>query len=740
MSDRGEPPGLSVFGVRHHGPGSARALAAALDRYDPDAVLVEGPPDADELIPLIADADARPPLALMVYAPQDPALAVWYPFHHYSPEWVALRWALAHGALARFCDLPQRHRLGQPSDADRGDGLAALAAAAGYDDADTFWEDCFESRETDEGLFDAVFVAMSALREHDLIPASPREAQREAWMRRVVRETQKEGAKRIAIVCGAWHAPAIVSDAARRDDDQRLKGLPKVKVECTWVPWSEGKLALQSGYGAGVKAPGWYKHLFEHSEDRDIRWVGRAAELWRTKGQDVSPGHSVEAVRLARALAALRGRPAPGLTELQEALQATVCGGREAPMAQLRRALEVGEAIGVAPAGAPMMPIQRDLEQQVTRLRLRPLREAEHPPDLTLDLRDELGRARSALLRRLNLLGAPWGETRDQTGRERGSFAEVWRLRWRLDMPLRLIEAAPFGNTVAAAAGAKAIARCQANLELPALTELLDEVLLADLPEAVDPLLTALSSRAALSTDLSHLLRCLGPLAQITRYGDVRATPAERVRPVLLALFERAVVGLPAACRGIDDLAAERLCESVEAAHLAILTLDDAGMLSEWAAALRRLCEDDEAHGRLRGRATRLMLEGGRLDGAELSRLARLNLTTARSLGDAAGWLEGVLAGSGLLLIHQDGLWAALDQWLSDLQDVDFRSLLPVARRAFAHFSHAERRAMGDKVRALGLAPAPEARLGPPIHEARARLVLPALATMLGASRLGDRS
>ncbi|MCK6517560.1 DUF5682 family protein, partial [Myxococcota bacterium] len=82
MSDRGEPPGLSVFGVRHHGPGSARALAAALDRYDPDAVLVEGPPDADELIPLIADADARPPLALMVYAPQDPALAVWYPFHH----------------------------------------------------------------------------------------------------------------------------------------------------------------------------------------------------------------------------------------------------------------------------------------------------------------------------------------------------------------------------------------------------------------------------------------------------------------------------------------------------------------------------------------------------------------------------------------------------------------------------------------------------------------------------------
>ena len=36
-----------VFGVRHHGPGSARSLRRALDALQPDVVLVEGPPDAD---------------------------------------------------------------------------------------------------------------------------------------------------------------------------------------------------------------------------------------------------------------------------------------------------------------------------------------------------------------------------------------------------------------------------------------------------------------------------------------------------------------------------------------------------------------------------------------------------------------------------------------------------------------------------------------------------------------------
>src|SRR5690606_41719112 len=38
---------VHVLGVRHHGPGSARAVRAELERLRPDAVLIEGPPEAD---------------------------------------------------------------------------------------------------------------------------------------------------------------------------------------------------------------------------------------------------------------------------------------------------------------------------------------------------------------------------------------------------------------------------------------------------------------------------------------------------------------------------------------------------------------------------------------------------------------------------------------------------------------------------------------------------------------------
>jgi len=82
---------VEVFGIRHHGPGSARSVLAELERLQPDALLVEGPSDANSLIDLIEDPAMRPPVALLVYAPDEPRVASFYPFADFSPDWVALR-------------------------------------------------------------------------------------------------------------------------------------------------------------------------------------------------------------------------------------------------------------------------------------------------------------------------------------------------------------------------------------------------------------------------------------------------------------------------------------------------------------------------------------------------------------------------------------------------------------------------------------------------------------------------
>ena len=81
---------VHIFGIRHHGPGCARGLRTALERLAPDIVLVEGPPDAEPALPLLAREELKPPVALLIYAPDTPRRAAYYPVTYFSPEWQAL--------------------------------------------------------------------------------------------------------------------------------------------------------------------------------------------------------------------------------------------------------------------------------------------------------------------------------------------------------------------------------------------------------------------------------------------------------------------------------------------------------------------------------------------------------------------------------------------------------------------------------------------------------------------------
>src|SRR5262249_31349007 len=89
---------------RHHGPGSARAVRSALSALAPDAVLIEGPPEAD---PLVTHVTALiPPVAILAHAPDRPGRAAFWPFADFSPEGQAMRFATETRLPARFVDLP----------------------------------------------------------------------------------------------------------------------------------------------------------------------------------------------------------------------------------------------------------------------------------------------------------------------------------------------------------------------------------------------------------------------------------------------------------------------------------------------------------------------------------------------------------------------------------------------------------------------------------------------------------
>ncbi|WP_257461414.1 DUF5682 family protein [Archangium lipolyticum] len=733
---------VHVLGVRHHGPGSARSVRAALERLQPDVVLIEGPPDADALLPLAAHAEMKPPVALLVYSVDRPAQAVFYPFAVFSPEWQALQYALERTLPVRFIDLPQMHRLApedeatekpeavEPPGTPRSDPLGALARAAGYEDGELWWDHLIEQRQNPEGVFEAVLEAMSALREGEG-ELSPHEARREAHMRRSIRQAKKDGFQRIAVVCGAWHAPALVQQRPAKEDDALLRGLPKAKVAATWIPWTYDRLGWRSGYGAGVESPGWYAHLWLSPQRAVTSWAARIAHLLRDEGLDASSANVIETVRLAETLAALRGLSSAGLAELRDAALAVLCGGDATPLALVHEKLEVGTGLGVVPAEVPSVPLARDLAALQKSLRLPPSAESRLQE---LDLRKDMDRERSRLLHRLRLLDIPWGTPEEDPRSSTGTFRETWRLKWDPELAVRVVEASLFGNTVESAATSRVVTRAAEATELGTLTALLDAALLSELSAAIDTVLRHVQALSTRSADVPKLLEAFPSLAHAVRYGSVRETPTGPIRAIADGLFERILIGLPGACVSLDDDAAHQRRDQLRAMHAAVALLEGGERGEEWAEALNQLVHRDAVHGLLRGTALRLGVELGRVRDEELGTLSRRALSPAVPPAEAAAWLEGLVSGSALLMLHRQDLWAALDGWLSGLTRESFVEHLPLVRRAFADFSTAERRAMGERVKQLSSAPAEgkEKAAAEELDAERVARVLPVLSTILG--------
>ncbi|MFV0134113.1 DUF5682 family protein [Streptomyces sp. HMX87] len=755
-----------LLGVRHHGPGSARAVRGALEATRPRVVLIEGPPEADALLPLAADEALRPPVALLAHAVDEPGRSAFWPLAEFSPEWVAIRWALAHGVPARFIDLPAAHTLAweAPPAQDRPeedrevereagpgdvrvDPLAALADAAGYDDPERWWEDVVEHRGTGEGdplaPFTALEEAMGALRETYGSGGDDRDLVREAHMRLQVRAAQREFADGVAVVCGAWHVPALRRKATVAADRALVKGLPKVRTDMTWVPWTHRRLSRASGYGAGITSPGWYGHLFG-APDRPVeRWLTKVAGLLREEDRLVSSAHVIEAVRLAETLAAMRGRPLPGLSETTDAVRAVMCEGSDVPLALVRDRLVVGDEMGEVPEDAPAVPLQRDLARHQRRLRLKP--EALER-ELELDLRKETDAGRSRLLHRLRLLGIGWGEPTASRG-STGTFRETWRLRWEPELAVRVAEAGVWGTTVLAAATARAEADAVGAPGLAEVTALAERCLLAELPDALPTVMRVLADRAALDADVGHLAQALPALVRSLRYGDVRGTDTGALAEVAAGLAERVFVGLPPACAALDAEAAEEMRRQVDAVHGAVGLLGDdpapghGDLRGRWRSVLRVLSGRDTVPGVIRGRAVRLLLDDGELTPKETARLMGLVLSAGTPPADAAAWIEGFVGGGsgGMLLVHDERLLGLVDAWLTGVPAEAFTDVLPLLRRTFSAYEPGVRRSLGELVRRGPGTPGGSAATGAGIpgfaagiDAERADAVLPVVRLLLG--------
>ncbi len=776
---------IHLLGIRHHGPGSARSVLAALQRIQPDYILIEGPSDADALIEHVAHAELVPPVALLINTPiqkQEKPQAAFYPFAEFSPEWQAMRFAVAQQIPVSFMDLPCLHAFAieaewqakiaaeaaqattDESNVQQGeetgetetadvlserlmDPIQLLAEQAGYQDGERFWEHLVEQQPHAGDVFPLIGDAMQGVREYIESGYSTaylqgfehyREQLREASMRKLLRQIEKAGYQNIVVVCGAWHVPALRDlKKTLKADTAVLKGLPKVKTEAAWIAWTHGRLNRSSGYGAGIEAAGWYAHLWKHyaatpqgmpvdGQKISIDWLSRFAHLLREQGHDASSAQLIDAVQLIQALLSLRGRHVPDLDDLQEAIVSVLHHGYELPQPLLKQLL-IDERLGQVPDTLQTLPIQQDFMQQCKSYRFK--LEAPHR-DIELDLRVPFDLAKSQFLHRLKLLGLHWAAL-DSRQKGRGSYRENWTLSWQPENALYLNEMSVWGNNIYSAARAYLHERHQQTTQVAELAEAIEQILLSALDDSLGPALQKLDELSSQQHDPIILINALTPLANALRYGSVRAFDPVLLQQIIQRFALRISIALPLHCQNLNDEVAIERVKQLNKFYQLIDLLDAEDLTREWHKLLLKLLDMPALHGYLQGWCCRFAREQHLLDEAQ----ARTRFAHALSAGQlpehSAAWFEGFMTDQALLLIHDDSLWQLVDAWLMQLPEQQFVELLPLLRRTTSSFSSPERQQLAQKSAQDGQL-SQQAQVLIDVDETRGQRMLHALQQWLG--------
>ena len=694
-----------IFGIRHHGPGSARRLLEALKKFQPDCILIETPEDAQAVLKYAEHKKLKPPVAILVYNPKDFEQAAFYPFANFSPEWQAIKYGIKKNVPVQFIDLPHAIQFNLKEEKIKVrdafdeisvyDPLLHLAKIAGYEDSEQWWDVFFEQVDDSEEVFELISEMMGTLRTEIDREEDRETLLREANMREHIRKAQKKYDK-VAVVCGAWHNLALekLDDYKSSEDKKLLRGLKKVKCEYTWIPWTYERLSRSSGYSAGVISPAWYEVLFDAKENASIKWLSKAARLLRKKDIDASPANVVEAVKLAHNLAAIRNKGLPGITELKEAALTTFCNGDEIKYKLIEEKLIIGDVVGRVPKKIPSVPLQKDLEKNIKSARLSKEYSSSEKITKIFDLRKENGLKGSKLIHRLNLLNIPWGKAMKGSRFATGSFKETWKLKWRPEYLIRVIEASMWGATVIEAATKYVHGNIGLSKKLSHLTKVLNNVLKADLPNALQAVIKAIQEKAILESDTSELLDAIAALVESKRYGNTRGIDIGQIETIFEEIIPRILIALPSHCTNIDIDRADDIYPKLIKFNLSLNILEDEEYLEQWRYALDQLAKTNAVNPKLRALATRFLFDQKIYSLEEAATKMEFELSRSEKVMYKAYWLEGFLQGSAAVLIHNPDFWLLLDRWVTEVKMQYFKEVVPILRRTFSAFSPGERRKM----------------------------------------------
>lgn len=700
---------MKTFGIRHFSPAGAYFVRQFLDKIKPDLVLIEGPADFDFLIDDIVSKKLVPPFAIMAYTKEAPIDTILYPFAEYSPEYQAILWARENNKECRFFDLESDIMLGfgRTDDDTKDEETISKEPEKNRSDVDMegFWERNLEQSENMDAYRAGSALFGESLRKDTKSDdkSFARDIIRESFMKRKINEYIKKGfdTEKIVAITGAFHTSAI-ENLEGAMSDKEYKELVRRESNVTLMPYSYYRLSKRTGYGAGNAAPAYYELLWQGFLSGDItlheiKYLSSLAKYMREHGGIVSSAQVIEATRLARELAVIRGGSVPTLEDLKDASITCMGGGSFGEMAMGFAETDIGKKIGSVPQDAMQTSIQSDFTLKLKQLKLEKYKELVATP-LQLDLRENLrvkseesaflDLNRSFFLYRLVVLGIDFAKIK-KSNQDNATWAENWILQWTPEAEIQIVESVLKGDTIADAVAFVLGEKLSEATKISDIAEVIEAAFNCGLPKIVEGAKRSLDEMANGTIAMCDIADTVSKLSNMISFGDIRKLDREPLVPIVKRLCIRASLMLvgESAC---DDIAAATLADDIQKIH-SVFMMQDFLDESFWFDKLIELSNRDDLNTKISGLATAILLDAGKIDELtlrmEVSR--RLSMGMPAELG--ANWFAGLSMRNHYALIGRLTLWESLSEYLDTLDEEEFRRSVVFLRRAFVEYSAKEK-------------------------------------------------
>lgn len=741
---------ILFFPIRHHSPACSYHLIKTIEKYKPDCILVEGPQNANRLIPILTDEDTAMPIAFYYFYKDKGKLIdenadsykCYYPFLNTSPEYNALLEAKRLNITGSFIDLPYGEIL---INTKANTGIRKESEIPSYNDDyylseskvfnaicekthmrsfEEFWEKFFEIDALFMDTEDFVARMMSyCYLTRQNTPQNIMENDgclvRESFMSKNILEAAKTH-KKVLVVTGGFHSYGLYSliNSEKEIKSPKLHHFDEKQQNVYAMAYTLEAADALNGYASGMQNPGFYESVWKkiktHSDSIETVYENTVFDILLKTAKQASKekllitmSDILSAVTMYNGLRLIRDKKSVGLYELYDSVQSCFIKGEvnsasDLPLRILSK-IATGSGIGKLCQTEDKIPLIADFEEQCKKYRLKVNIAIEQKVELDIFAKKNHMEI-SRFFYRMNFLKTGFAKRLKGSdivnNFDRSRVREIWTYARNISTDTALIDSSAYGATIEEACRIIATRqlrseqRCSESAKLYVECFLMDIDISAEFAEHMNDIIINDGDFFSIGKAIYYF----NMLISLKKLYGIDNSESEYF---LEKCFSRIVVMLPS----IININSDRAEECIKICRI-LYNLSCEGILSnrfsELIQAFKDMIEKDNPEPALYGAVLGLLYGYDSNYKSEISNALFGYLTGSDELKkQGAVFLRGAFSTARDIVLVGYEFIKMIDSLINSLSINDFMEVMPELRLAFSKFTPSETDKIAEKAASL---------------------------------------